>query len=140
MAQVIPSRLAGGVLIAIDYDPTGLAWCALFDMPISGWTVDETGAAEPVPQLIGSLPPAAPDTSPTQTPQWAVYVHPAVLVPEELWRGSAGEFFTWLATNGGVVRQLEPHFGASSKLHNAFEAWARDNPDLVGPIGFGFPG
>jgi hypothetical protein len=36
---------------------------------------------------------------------------------------------------------LEPHFGVSSGLYNAFEAWARDNPDLVVPstVGFGFP-
>jgi hypothetical protein len=37
MPQVIPSTLAGGVLISINYDASGLAWAALFDNPINGW-------------------------------------------------------------------------------------------------------
>jgi hypothetical protein len=38
------------------------------DNPILGWTVDETGAVEAAPQIVGQLPLVAPDTAPVISP------------------------------------------------------------------------
>jgi hypothetical protein len=36
-----------------------------------------------------------------------------------------------LSGNNGAQRQLGKRFGISSTLYNAFDDWARRNPDLV---------
>jgi hypothetical protein len=129
--QVMPSTLSGGVLISVEYDSTGLGWCRIYDNQVLGWIVDETGAGEPQPQIIGQLPPMlAPDTAPVISPQWAVFTSPAVMIPD-LWRGSFSDFLDLLATNNGAWRPIGKRLGHSVTLFNEFDVWARRNPDLV---------
>ena len=62
---------AGDIVITIHYDPTGLAWADLTELPVVSWKIDETGAARPVPIVVAGLPPPSPDTRPVDSPQWA---------------------------------------------------------------------
>lgn len=123
------TAVSTAVLISVEYPADGISWARLYDNPILGWTVDETGATPPKPIIIGTLPLVPADTGEVLSPQWANYVDPAVFVPD-LWRGSLADFFTWLATNNGVRRPLQARFGVSHTLYNDFRAWAQDNPDL----------
>jgi hypothetical protein len=120
MPTAVPSS---DVLISVEYDPTGLEWCRLYDNRLISWIVDETGLSLPRPVVIGTLPGETANTSPTISPQWAVCEgERAVFVPD-LWRGSIADFFTWLATNGGASRKLEKRFGVSTALCNGFDTW-----------------
>jgi hypothetical protein len=119
---------ADTLLLSMNYDPTGLAFVDLFDNPIIGWVIDETGAVEPLPAIIGALPPAAPDTAPIVSPQWA-HLQAAVFVPD-VWRGTLDEFFAWLATNNGATRLVRGNF-VDGKLSNTWRAWAAAHPAQV---------
>jgi hypothetical protein len=117
------------LLLSLNYDPSGLAWVELYDNPILGWVIDETGAVEPLPAIIGALPPAAPDTAPILSPQWAHLAGPGLYVPD-MWRGALDDFFAWLAGNNGATRQLRGFF-VDGKLANAWRGWAAGHPDQV---------
>jgi hypothetical protein len=138
--QVILSTL-GGVLLSVEYDSTGLAWCRLYDNQIVGWEVDDTGAGEPQPQIIGQLPTLAPDTAPVLSPQWGAIVgpggvfagypvNPPVLLPggPGAWRGPFEDFLDWLATNNGAQRRLESRLSISAAAINSFNRWAGLHP------------
>jgi hypothetical protein len=130
---VVPAA-ANTIVISIEYDATGLAWARLTDHQALAWYIDNSQMPMPPrPSINGTLPRTAPDTRPILSPQWAEFVGgPAIFVPS-MWRGSINNFFTWLATNNGAHRQLAKGFGISSGLYNAFDNWARRNPDLVLP-------
>jgi hypothetical protein len=122
------AAVADTLLISMNYDPTGLAWVDLFDNPILGWVIDETGAVGPQPAILGVLPPPAPDTAPIFSPQWA-HLQIAVFVPD-LWRGSIHDFFTWLASNNGAERKVRGLF-VDGKLSNAWRSWATGHAGQV---------
>ena len=129
MPLVVPST-RDEVLIVANYDPTGLEWVDLFDNHLLAWIIDETETTEPKPSAIGSLPPAAPDTSPILSPQWAVGVLATVYVPD-VWRGSFSEFLTWLATNNDAERQVGGKGLRLPELQNQYRTWSNANPRLV---------
>jgi len=122
MLQVIAGNLAAGVLIAIEYDASGLQWARLYDNRVNGWRVDDAGLIEPAPVIIGALPTPAPDTAPVSSPQWGALA---------AWRGSFADFLDWLATNNGASRRLESRLGISAAAANTFLDWSRRNPDRV---------
>jgi hypothetical protein len=120
-----------GIIISIEYPGEDARWWArLYDNRLQGLIVDETGAAEAKPVIIGQFPLAATATAPILSPQWASFEDPTVVVPDLL-RASLAEFLTWLATNNGAHRPLQARFGLSPNLMNGFAAWANHNPDLV---------
>ena len=95
-AQIIPDT-SGALLVSVEYDATGLALATVYDNPLLGWAVDDTGVAQPAPVIIGTLPLPAADTSPILSPQWAKYYEGFIFVPN-LWRGAIYDFLTLLAT------------------------------------------
>jgi hypothetical protein len=119
------------LVISIEYAPDGLAWCDMWDNSILAWTIDETGAAEPKPNVVGALPPAAPDTDPIKSPQW-VHIRGGAAIAPDLWRGSLAKLWEWLATNNGAARQLRGNFVHGGPL-NSFANWAAANQALVWP-------
>jgi len=131
MAFVVPSA-QNQLLITLNYDPTGLEWVDLFDNALVGWVIDEAEPQtfEPQPRAIGSLAPKAPDTSPVISPHWALAMPGVVFVPD-LYRGDIPEFFTWLSTNGDADRRIGGQGLVYPNLQNAYQSWARLNPDLV---------
>lgn len=114
--QAIPNTNRSSVIVSIEYLPDRVV---LYDNPALGWLVDETGAEEPTPIVIGQLP--APSGDPVGSPQWAVFTDPAMLVPDR-WRRSAADFYSWLS--GSDERRLEARFAALAGLVNSFDRWA----------------
>jgi hypothetical protein len=49
---------ASRVIVTCQYDPTGRPWVWLRDSPLLGWNVDPTGAAEPMPTIVGAMRPS----------------------------------------------------------------------------------
>ena len=142
----------GVVIVSVEYDPTGLSWCRLYDNEVLGWLVDETTVTlpatwdggftplappqvtaqhQPLPIIIGSLAEKAPVTSPIISPQWCLFREPAVVFVPDLTRLTLHDFFTALATNNGANRKLQRRFALSDALHTRFGAWASVNPGLV---------
>lgn len=144
----------GVILLSVEYDPTGLVWCRLYDNEVLGWLVDETTASAPVlwagsfdgpsptkpavtgqhqplPIIIGSLAEKAPDTPPILSPQWCLFREPSSVFVPDLARVELDDFFTKLATNNGATRKLQRRFALSNTLHVRFGAWASVNPGLV---------
>jgi hypothetical protein len=119
-----------GLVVSIEYPADGLAWARLYDNAVHGWLIDDVTGLIKQPSIIGSLPTAAPDTSPILSPQWVEYIAPTIFVPD-LWRGSFAEWLTWLATNNGAKRPLEGRFRIATDLYNGWQAWAQANPSLV---------
>jgi hypothetical protein len=144
------------IILSIEYAANGLDWARLYDNHALGWLVDETttavppaadaetaaatdprkppsttGSHAPFPIILGSLPVPAPITDPIQSPQWAKFADPIVLIPDGA-RFKVDEFFWWLATNGGARRPLAANFALSEGLHTAFIMWTEIHPDLVG--------
>jgi hypothetical protein len=122
MAKQIISITDRSVIVSMNYDPTGLAWVALFDNSALGWSVDDLDPSHPVPVMIGSLPPAAPDTAPVLSPQWAVYQAGYIVVPDVI-RMLPSDFFEWLRSNNGAVRQVQSQMKYYD-LVNAFGQWS----------------
>ena len=59
-------------LLTCEYDPpTGLAWAILHDNPLMAWLVDPDAVEPPAPVILGSLPPAPPETAAVVSPAWA---------------------------------------------------------------------
>lgn len=121
MTTQIVANASREILVSMNYDPTGKAWVELFDNQPIGWAVDDTDLSHPLPVIIGSLPPAAPDTAPIASPQWAVYGGGVVAVADVV-RLPPREFFTWLATNGGATRLVRSSM-VSADLNQAFHQW-----------------
>jgi hypothetical protein len=127
MAAQVISDTSLEFLLSIEYDGTALAWCRVYDNPILGWIVDDTGAVAAKPVIVGQLPTVAAAHPPIVSPQWTKIVGgDSVLVPD-LWRGSLPAFFTWLATNNGANRKVGSRLTTDAAL-NAWTIWARDNP------------
>jgi hypothetical protein len=123
-----------GGLLVMRYDAAGIQTVDVFAWPIIGWVYDVNAPANPKPITIGdplgSNPP--PSTGAVKSPQWALAItDDAVYVPNEDWRGTAAQFFTWLATNNGANRTVTGHFTIPI-LANAYTQWARTWPDLAG--------
>ena len=117
------------VLISCIYDSTGLEFVMLFDNSLMAWLVDETGAAAPVPVILGAQPEAGPDTTPVFSPSWAVREGPTIFVPD-IARGSANEFFNFIATNNGANRLVYANF-SDPDLATAWREWITVNPTLA---------
>ena len=125
-------RQTGDLIISIEYDPSSAhAWCDMWDNEVLGWIIDPSGVAQPLPSVVGSLPPVRTGADPVKCPQWVHFRGIAVIVPN-LWRGHVADFFTWLATGSGAQRQLRGAFLDHVPL-NSFLAWAARNPTLVWP-------
>jgi hypothetical protein len=125
---------AGDYVVTIEYndtpEPAGLLAATLSDNPVKAWLIDPAGVVPPIPQILGGMPAGAPpDTAPVLSPRWVELHQHTVFVPN-IWRGSIQDFFTWLATNNGVSRQLYANF-IHSDLHNGFRAWAERFPALA---------
>jgi hypothetical protein len=138
------------VIISVEYAADGLAWARLYDNHALGWIVDETMpvplkpapplSPAPYPLIVGNFPMPAPDTGAILSPQWCKFIGGtriggtgsggAVIVPD-LWRGQLPGFLTWLATNNGARRQLQPQFVVHAALIQGFRVWAARNPSLV---------
>ena len=117
-------------LISVNYDATGLAWADVWENTIFGWGIDIADTGHPVPLILGSLPPVAPDTSPVLSPQWLWRrAKNNIIIAADIWRGNAAQFFVYLATNGGVQRKVR-NFAPS--LTRDFDEFRRQNPALAG--------
>jgi hypothetical protein len=131
---IVPAA-PGQIVVAVEYDATGVAWAKLTSYQALAWCVDNSlMPMPPMPQILDTLPPLPPDTSPIVSPQWAKYLDGnAAIQVQNQWTGPLYEFFTWLATNNGATRQLAGQFSHSASLMNGFSDWARGHPDLVYP-------
>jgi hypothetical protein len=123
--------VTGSMLVNCYYDNTALEWIVLHDNAVLAWLVDQTGE-NPLPVILGTLPPKAPDTAPVWSPQWMVREGG----PTGLWfipdvgRGTAAEMFTLLATNNDAKRSLYGNFSDPS-LIVMWQEWSRANPSLA---------
>lgn len=127
----LPGHPGDTIISCNYYDAAGSPVVDLFDNPILGWLVDETTAVVS-PLLVGSLPPKA---SGSTSPQWASLAADDIYVPDT-WRGTASDFFTWLATNAGAGgRKVRGNF-RDSGLSYAMQSWAQQNPTLFNPAPF----
>jgi hypothetical protein len=82
--DLIPAS-PGTLIIAIEYDETGLASCRLTDYQCLGWHAEPAAYPFrlPQPSIVDRLPDPAPDTSPVISPTWAKFVGgPAIMVPD----------------------------------------------------------
>jgi hypothetical protein len=114
--MVVPSQ-PGELLLSMYYPEVDQV--LIFDNHVLGWVVDsaEPQGAEPIPRIIGALPPAA------EGPQWAsVMANGTVFVPD-LYRGSATDFFSWLAALGDGYR-LNGDGLTVGFLATAWRGWA----------------
>jgi hypothetical protein len=123
------------ILINCEYNPfpygesaPGLGWVILYDNRVLGWIIDTAGSNRPIPSIIGSMPPAAPNTGEVRSPLWGVRDEQVMKVPD-MWRGSLSEFFTFIATNNGASRKLFADF-SDIGLAQAFNTWVTANPGL----------
>ena len=132
MPQLAVSPESLGGLLVMTYDATGLATVHVDGWPLLGWNMDATNPINPQPVTIGNpLAGTPPNTGAIKSPEWAYVVsEDAVYVPDT-WRGTLAEFFTWLATNNGANRKVSTWF-TFPRVANAWNIWARENPDLVG--------
>ena len=125
------------LLISIEYNDaptedgteTALAWAILHDNRVMAWLIDDTGAAPVAPVILGSMPPAAPDTGEILSPLWAVRDGSTLYIPDVA-RCSANELFNFIATNNGANRQLYADF-ADVNMATAWREWASVNPTLA---------
>jgi hypothetical protein len=118
---------AGALIITMEYTPAGKpgSWCIMHDNACLAWLVDDTGEAEAVPVIVGSMPARHPSG-----PQWAAYdrTGSTCFVPNVM-RGSARELFDYVAKNDGE-RQIYAKF-ADDDLAANFANWANANPTLA---------
>jgi hypothetical protein len=120
----------GSWLISCLYDPEQpLAAVVCLDNPVLAWLVDETGAAAPVPVVLGTVAPAV-DTSPVHSPPWVVREGSSMWFVPDLVRGSAHQMFNFLTGNNGVQRQIYGDF-ADPVLAAEYKQWGEQNPSLV---------
>jgi hypothetical protein len=135
MTQVVAPS-AHTVAITMEYSPTaagstpaGLSWCIMHDNPVLAWRIDESGASAPEPVIIGNFPNKI-DTAPYLSPQWAVREGEgwAFMIPN-MARGTAGDLFTFIATNHGAKRPIYANFSDSGLVQD-FAAWGRAHPTL----------
>jgi hypothetical protein len=127
---VMPSTDVEDSLISVNYDGTGKAWADVFENTIFGWGIDPADLGHPIPIILGSLPPVAPDTMPTFSPQWLWRrAKNNVLIAADIWRGNGAQFFEYLAKNGGAQRKLR-NFAPS--LQRDYDEFKRQNPTLIG--------
>jgi hypothetical protein len=122
-----------GGLLVMRYDAAGTKTVDVFNWPLIGWVFDPTAPANPKPVTIGDPlgTNPAPSTGTIKSPQWALAItNNAVYVPNEDWRGTLGEFCTWLALNNGAQRTVACYF-TMPMLANAYAQWARDYPSLA---------
>ena len=117
-------------LLTCEYDPpTGLAWAILHDNPLMAWLVDPDAVEPPAPVILGSLPPAPPETAAVVSPAWASITKGTLYVPDT-WRGSVQDFFDYVATNNGAQRPIYANF-ADDALASAWSNWSLNNPTMA---------
>jgi hypothetical protein len=134
-AATAPNVLFGtGGLITLTYDATGLATVTVCAWPLIGWITDQANPINSVPVVMGNPLTTPPATGAVLSPQWAQAIDEnSIYVPTPTpWRGMLGQFLTWIATNNGAHRKIIGQFTVPP-LSNAYNAWARSNPALVGP-------
>ena len=124
----------GDLLITVEYNDAvagepGMEWAILHDNTVLSWVIDETGATPPVPVIFGTMPGEAPATGDILSPSWAVRNGATIFIPD-MARGSANEFFNFIATNNGAHRPLYTKF-ADTALATEFQQWAGINPTLA---------
>jgi hypothetical protein len=132
-ATVLPIA-SSALLIACTYDPTDLAWCSMADIAVVGWLADTGDAMAPgSPVILGTMPPAAPDTTPVLSPLWAMREGPDWLwyaSPGVTFSGTVHQLLDFLATNNGATRQLYGDF-LDPVLAVSWTEWAAGNPSLA---------
>src|SRR5262249_12527439 len=99
------------------------------DNPVLAWLVDETGAEPPAPSIVGTLPPAAPNTSPVVSPAWTVREGQTFFIPD-IARGSLSDMLTFVATNNGAQRKAYCNL-ADPALVAEGRQWAEAHPQLA---------
>jgi hypothetical protein len=106
MPTVVPPSPDEGI-ITLNYDGSGLGWVDLWDNAIIAWVIDANDVSVgPSPRILGTFPPAPPDTSPVLTPSWAAITRAGNVFVADTWRGTFYDFLTWLATNNGAQRKV----------------------------------
>jgi hypothetical protein len=144
--KMIPARLGTDLAVLCGYDSTGLSVVTILDMPVLGWTVDETGVAPVQPVVGGAMPPASPSTAPIVSPIWAhIVITPSatlelvgaarvdVYLPDNSFRGSFSAFLDFLAGNHDANRQIDGGQLVAEPLQLAWQAWAQRNTGSVVP-------
>jgi hypothetical protein len=122
---------SGTLMLSLQYDDTGLAWCWMRDSAVICWLVDGTSnQAAPTPVSIcpALVPPVG--TEPVLSPSWAVRQSLSWSVPG-LWYGiPVAALFMQLATNNGALRKLYADFSDLALLTEWLQ-WSGQHPDLV---------
>ena len=123
----------GDLLITVEYNDDvygepGMVWAILHDNTVLAWLVDEAAAAPPIPVIFGSMAGDGPATGDILSPSWAVRNGATIFIPD-MARGSANEFFNFIASNNGAHRPLYAKF-ADTALATEFQQWAGINPAL----------
>jgi hypothetical protein len=129
--MAVPPQSGEG-LITVNYDGTGLEWVDLWDNTVLCWVIDANAkeqAAEP--RILGTFPPAAPETSPIISPSWASVAVSGIVYVPDTWRGRLEDFFTWLATNNGAQRKVIGKGISAQKIRETYRIWASNHPDLA---------
>lgn len=136
MSYTLAVPNSGSLLLTCEYNPrdwdgvaTGLAWAILHDNPVIAWLVDPTCTDPVQPVILGSMAGAPPETAPVISPAWASVSGDTVYVPDT-WRGSATEFFTYIASNNGAQRPIYAKF-ADNTLAAAWDSWANAHASLA---------
>src|SRR4051812_26289343 len=131
MPTVVPPSPDEGI-ITLNYDGSGLAWVDLWDNAIIAWVIDANDVSvAPSPRILGTFPPAPPDTSPVLTPSWAAITRAGNVFIPDTWRGTFYDFLTWLATNNGAQRKVIGNGLARSRVAETYRTWATNHPNLT---------
>lgn len=122
------------LLMRFVYDATGMQYVQLNFTTLVAWYFDAANPTTPgvVPIGIGNMNPAAPNTAPIISPQWAV-MYPArgiIFTDNESWAGEFYDFLVWLASNNGASRIVvaDPPV---AELKNIWTQFSRDFPQYV---------
>jgi hypothetical protein len=131
--SAVPST-TGSTLITCVYNDEvygepGMLWVILHDNPVLAWLIDDAGAAGPAPVILGTMGGAGPSTDPILSPPWGVREGNMIFIPD-MARGSANDFFNFIAFNNGARRALYAKF-ADTNLTIEFNQWCSANPALA---------
>jgi hypothetical protein len=131
MPTVVPPSPDEGI-ITLNYDGSGLGWVDLWDNAIIAWVIDANDVSVgPSPRILGTFPPAPPDTSPVLTPSWVAITRAGNVFVPDTWRGTFYDFLTWLATNNGAQRKVIGNGLRRSRVAESYRTWATNHPNLA---------
>jgi hypothetical protein len=127
--STVPAQ--GHSVISLEYDESGLVWADMWDNEVLSWVIDQSGAVQPQPVILGGMQAAVRATDPVASPQWVAVGdgNGNVIIPN-LWRGDLNGLFTYLATNNGATRKLRGNF-MRPRIDNQWRLWSNQNPGLV---------